>query len=217
MLRFAEEIMLLMLDDEGEKFLRVPDASLRYALGGAVLMDLALEDRIDTDLKQLILVDPTPVGDTLLDPVLSIIAAEEGTHHARFWVERAAEEADSIRAEAVNRLIERGILEVRENRFLWVFRSRRYPMIDGSAEQEVKLRIMELLFSDRIPAPRDVVIICLADACGIFSELLSARELRQVTPRIQFLRGMDLIGRAVTDAVWEIEMSLAQAIRPVFG
>ena len=217
MLRFAEEIMLLLLDDEGERFLRVPDWSLRYALGGAVLMDLALEDRIDTDLEKLILVDSTPLDDDLLDPVLAEIAEEKGTHNARFWVERAAGRSDEIREAAVNRLIGRGILERKEDRFLWVFRSRRYPVIDGTAEQEVKLRLMELLFSEMIPTPRDVVIICLADACGIFSELLSRRELQHVMPRIQFLRQMDLIGRAVTDAVWDIEVSLAQAIRPYFG
>ncbi len=216
-LRFAEEIMLLLLDDEEGRFLRVPDGSMRYALGGAVLMDLALEDRIDTDLEKLILVDSTPVDDDLLDPVLAEIAQEEGTHNARFWVERAAGRAGEIREAAVNRLVERGILERTEDRFLWVFRSRRYPVVDGTAEQEVKLRIMELLFSEMIPTPRDVVIICLADACGLFSELLSRRELQNVMPRIRFLRKMDLIGRAVTDAVWDIEVSLAQAIRPYFG
>ncbi len=223
MLRFAEEIMLLLLDDAEGRFLRVPDWSMRYALGGAVLMDLALEDRIDTDLERLILVDATPLGEEMLDPMLAEIAQEvgaagaEGEHNARFWVERAAGRSDEIRRAAVDRLVERGILERTEDRFLWVFRSRRYPMVDGTAEQEVKLRIMELLFSEMIPTPRDVVIICLADACGILAQLLSKRELQHVTPRIQFLRRMDLIGRAVTDAVWDIEVSLAQAIRPHFG
>ena len=67
-----------------------------------------------------------------------------------------------------------------------------------------------------IPTPRDVVIICLADACGIFAELLSRRELQHVTPRIRHLRQLDLIGQAVTAAVWDIEVSLAQVIRPHF-
>ena len=214
MLRFAEEIMLLLLDDEQEKFVRVPDWSMRYSLAGAVLMDLALEDRIDTDLDKLILVDGTSLGDPVLDPVLADIDATRGTHDARFWVERAANRADEIREAAIDRLVERGILERREDRLLWVFRSRRYPVIDGKAEREVKLRIMEVLFSDVIPTPRDVVIICLSDACGIFSELLSKRELRHVTPRIDLIRRMDLIGRAVTAAIRDIEVSLAQAIRP---
>jgi len=214
MLRFAEEIMLLLLDDEGERFVRVPDWSLRYALAGGVLMDLALEDRIDTDLEKLILVDPAPLGDNILDPTLADIVCAEETRDARFWVERVANRADEIREAATGRLIGRGILERREDRFLWVFRSRRYPLVDGKAEREVKLRIMEVLFSEVIPTPRDVVIICLADACGIFTELLSKREVRQAMPRIELIRRMDLIGRAVTAAIWDIEVSLAQAIRP---
>ncbi|MDE2763900.1 MAG: GPP34 family phosphoprotein [Gemmatimonadota bacterium] len=218
MLRFAEEIMLLLLDDEGARFLRVPDWSLRYALAGGVLMDLALEDRIDTDLEKLILVDPTPLGDEILDPALAGIAAAAETRDAhrdaRFWVEREANRADEIREAAIESLIARGILERREGRFLWVFRSRRYPLVDGKAEREVKLRIMEVLFSDVVPTPRDVVIICLADACGIFTELLSRREVRLAMPRIELIRGMDLIGRAVTAAIWDIEVSLTQAIRP---
>ena len=204
MLRFAEEIMLLLLDDEGERFLRVPDWSLRYALAGGVLMDLAMEDRIDTDLEQLTLVDPTPLGDDILDPVLADIAAATGTHDARYWVEQAAGRAYEIREAAMDRLIARGILEQREDRFLWMFRSRRYPPVDGIAEIEVKLRIMEVLFADVVPTPRDVVIICLADACGIFSELLSSEDLREVQPRIELVRGMDLIGRAVMAAVWDV-------------
>ena len=51
MLRFPEELMLLILDDEDGRFARVPDRQLRYALAGGVLMDLALENRIDTDLE----------------------------------------------------------------------------------------------------------------------------------------------------------------------
>ena len=204
MLRFAEEIMLLLLDDKGEMFLRVPETSLRYALGGGVLMDLAMEDRIDTDLEKLILVDPTPVGDEMLDPMLAEIAGADATRDARYWVEQAAARAHETRDAAMKRLIARGILERREDRFLWVFRSRRYPPVDGIAEIEVKLRIMEVLFGDVIPTPREVVIICLADACGIFTELLSGDDLGEVQPRIELVRGMDLIGRAVMAAVWDI-------------
>ncbi len=213
-MRFAEEMMLLLLDDEGGKFRRVPEWSLRYALGGGVLMDLALEDRIDTDLESLILVDSTPVGDSLLDPLLADIAADTESRDARFWVERAAGRASEIREEAIARLVERGVLERTEDRFLWVFRTRRYPLVDGHAEREVKLRIMEVLFSDEVPGPRDIVIICLVDACGILKELLSAREIAHVTPRVEQVRKMDLIGRAVSKAIWDIETSLARAAQP---
>ena len=212
MLRFVEEITLLLLHDDDGRFARVPSWSLSYALAGGVLMDLAMENRIDTDLDHLILVDATPTGDSLLDPTLAEIAAGE-KHDARYWVEQTAERSDAIQEEVLSRLIALGILERQEDRFLWVFRSRRYPMIDGQAEREVKLRIMGVLFSDDIPDPRDVVIICLADACGIFKEILSKRELEQAAARIEQVRKLDLIGQAMTQAIHDIELSVAASVQ----
>ena len=86
--------------------------------------------------------------------------------------------------------------------------------MDGRADREVKLRIMGVLLSDEIPDPRDIVIVCLADACGLFRELLSRRELEHATARIEQVRKLDLIGQAVAQAVRDIEVSLAMAMHP---
>jgi hypothetical protein len=215
MLRFAEEIVLLLLRDDDGKFVNVPQSSMDRAIAGAVLMELAMENRIDTDLEHLILVDDTPVGDSLLDPTLAMIAEGQGAESqekdARHWVEQMARLAPEIREETLDRLVERGILEREDDRFLWVFRSRRYPTVDGHAEREVKLRIMGVLFSNEIPSPRDVVIICLAHACGIFGELLSKRELEQASDRIEQVRKLDLIGQAMTQSIQDFEVWLANA------
>ena len=213
MLRFAEEIILILLDDEDGKFVRVPRWSLNYALAGGILMDLAMENRIDTDLENLILVDSTPVGDSLLDPALAEIAASE-QKDTRYWLEHLAERAPEVREEALNRLVSEGILERQDDRFMWMFRSRRYPTVDGEAEREVKLRIMEVLFSETIPGPRDVMIICLVDACGIFRELLSKRQLGQVAGRIEQVRKLDIIGQAMSQAIRDIELTVIASMQP---
>ena len=46
---------------------------------------------------------------------------------------------------------------------------------------------MRTLFSDDIPDPRDIVIISLASACGVFESILSPDELTQVRERIDFI------------------------------
>ena len=208
MLRFVEEILLLLLRDEGGRFAAVPGIALDNALAGGVLMDLALENRIDTDPERLILVDPTPVGDSLLDPTLAAIADGE-QRDALYWVGQTALRAAEIRREALSRLVARGILEHDEGRFLWVFRSRRYPIIDGRAEREVKLRILGVLLSDDIPDPRDIVIIGLADACGLLPELLPKGEYEKARARIDQVRKLDLIGRATSRAIHDVGMWLA--------
>ena len=127
-------------------------------------------------------------------------------------MEHIVESADAIRAEGLNRLVDGGILERQEERFLWVFRTRRYPTVDGTAEREVKLRLMGVLFSNEIPDPRDVMLICLVDACGIFDEILSRNELERASDRIAQVRQMDLIGQAMAQAIRDIEVSIAVSI-----
>ena len=212
MLTFAEEIMLLLLEDESGRFIYVPEHSVNCVLSGAVLMDLALMGKIDTDLKKLMVIDPSETGDDLLDPTLQRLVESEEQHDARYWVEHCQRDSAAIRQRALDRLCEAGILVREENRFLWVFSSRRYPTRDGKAEREVKLRIMSILFSDEIPDPRDIAIIGLVDTCGIFRHLLSQREYQRARDRIVQIRNMDLIGQAVTAAVREIELQLAQAM-----
>ncbi len=210
MLSFAEEIMLLLLEDEDGKFVPAPDHYFRCVLSGAILMDLALMGKVDTDLNNLTVIDSRPTGDDLLDPVLELIVAEGGKHDARYWVEHCQGASEEIRQKALDRLCKKGILRQEDDLFLWVFKSRRYPLVDGTADREVKLRIMSILFSDEIPDPRDIAIIGLMDAGGLFRYLLSDREHKGVAERIRQIRRMDLIGQAVTTAVREIERRLAQ-------
>ena len=68
---------------------------------------------------------------------------------------------------------------------------------------------MEVLFKDVIPDPRDVVIICLADACNLFGQILSKREADRAAGRILQVRKLDLIGQATTQAIRDIEVTLA--------
>ncbi len=215
MLRFSEEIMLLLLDDKGGRFIDVPTLSLEYALAGAVLMDLAIEGRIDTDPERLFVVDPTPLGDDLLDPALARIVQSEDGHDTRYWIKEVAGQAEAIREGSLDRLVDRGILHREEDRFMWVLRTRRYPIDDYQAVREVKLRIMGVILSDDIPDARDIIIISLADVCRIFEGLMSGRELKAAAPRIEQVRQMDLIGREVSKAVTEIETSLAMAFVPM--
>ena len=212
MLRFAEEILILVLDEErGDLAASLPRRSLDLALAGAVLMDLALEDRIDTDIERLVLVDPTPVNDDILDPILAEIASDGQSRDTGYWLGRIAGRGNHIRRAALARLIERGILRSEAHGLLSmvpsVSRSRRYPPVDGQSVEDARLRIMRVLFSDDVPDPRDVAMIALANACGLFRTILSSEERAQVRDRIDLLKNLDLIGRTMSLAIKGLEAS----------
>ena len=206
MLLAAEEFLLFLLDEQHGTLLPMTERTEHLVLAGAVLMDLQLANRIDTDLDSLTPSDPAPLGDDVLDPVLADIVGAEQTHDALYWVDRTARRGHEIRERTIARLVSRGILrEPGEDAFLSltpeVAHARRYPSTNGAAQEHVRLRIMRALFTDDIPDPADVVIISLVDACDVWRKLLTAEELVKAGRRIEIVSRLDLIGRAVATLV----------------
>ena len=204
-LRFAEEVLLLMLKDDTGYVVPIPEWRMSCALAGSVLMDLALDNKIDTDLETLTLVDSTPTGDELLDPTLAEVAQEQEVHTSQYWVERIAQRADDISEAAFDRLVDYGILDYDAGGFFSlsskVARSGRYPLVDGRQGEEIRSRIMRTLFDDELPDPRDVAIIGLVNYCGGFEAMMEPEEFEMAKDRIELFSGMDLIGRSIARAV----------------
>lgn len=214
-LKFAEEILLLLLGDDGSHLALVPQEKLDLALAGAVLSDLAFENRIDTDFNALVLIDSAPTGDGLLDSALSRIAGSKEAGNAEHWLREIAKDGGALLERALDDLLAKGILQSVEGTDVQVsqgvLRSRRYPSAEGEAEQEVRLRIMRILFDGDLPGPRDAIIIALADACGLFKGILTREELADRRSRIDLLAGMDPVGRALAKIVEEIDAGKEKA------
>ena len=203
----VEEILLLSLDDASGSFLKLPEYSLELATSGAVLMDLALRDRIDADLERLMVVRDEPTGEPVLDAVLREIARAPDAHDLRGWLLQLAW-VRFVRERALERLVERGILRREDKRLLWVFGSRRYPVVDDQEQREAKLRILEILRGGAIPDPRDVILISLGHACSLFKSILGKGELKALAPRIEDVARMDLIGSQMLEELRELHASL---------
>lgn len=209
-LTMPEEILLLMLDDESGRLQERAAPSGDYAIAGAILAELALAGRIDTDPNRLYIVNPQPTGDALQDRVLAQIAAAKESGDSRHWIETLAADADEYRDILFERLVAKGILRRVEGRFLWVFPERRYPVIDDKEEREVKARIMGVLFNDEIPDPRDSLLIGLARAAGLFSLILSPQELDRVAPRIDAVADLEELNRSLSEAIRDIYAQIAR-------
>lgn len=204
-MRFAEEILLLLLSEKTGYFIPIPEWKMSCVLAGSVLIDLSFENRIDSDLETLTLLDPTPLGDSLLDPTLEEIAQDKQVHSPQYWVERIAKRSDEISNMTLDRLVKMGILNADEGGF-WslsgkVARSRRYPTVDGKTGEEIKSRISRALLDDEIPDPRDFAIIGLMNSCDGMRALLEPEEYELAEKRIELFSGMDLIGRTIASAV----------------
>lgn len=212
MLTFAEEILLLMLNDDTGRMENTDLLAVKYALGGSILMELAVRSKIRADEQGITVTDSSPTGIEILDSYLSVISDSEEKKDTPYWVDYLANHSEDIQSKALEMLCDKQILKEVETKILWVFETRSYPMIHDEEEKEVKKRIVEILYDDETPSERDVVLISLVDTCNLFSSILSSQEVEKLSERISRIKKMDVIGQVVSNAVGQLHMDIAQAM-----
>jgi Golgi phosphoprotein 3 GPP34 len=196
-LTLADEIVVLMLDDAIGEIMPGCMNVASVAIAGGVLMELALRENIDTDLKSLFVVNPKPTGDALLDDFLAEITAEPERHPSAWWIDRLSTRHPDLVERILGRLVAAGILREEERKFLWVFSHRAYPQVSGREEREAKARLMSVLFKDEVPNPRDTLLLGLANSTGVLSAILSREEQDKSAARIEEVVALEEIGRSV--------------------
>ena len=127
-LALYEEILLLALRDrEGT----VPAATqCQTALGGAILAELLVTQRIEIDghkrSLRVTLKDKRPLGDSILDECLAKVATAKRSAQAQTWVQRFAM-LRNLKRRVAARLCDRGILRADRSSVLWIFSRLVFP------------------------------------------------------------------------------------------
>ena len=205
-LSLLDEFILMLLDEESGYFYQIAAHKMNCAVIGAALAELSLLSRVDTDVESLLLLDPTETGNPSLDLMLKEIVDEPAQHNAQYWIEKLIKHAETITDLTLENLVDLGILEHHQGDFWTVAPGKLYADADGADEdasigQFIRTRIGKDIFSDNIPHPRDIIIICLIETCDIFPLMFKLDKKGE--ERIKLICRMDLIGRSMADAVAE--------------
>lgn len=182
----AEEVALLLVHDASGRFL-VDTQRLDLALAGSVLLELAATGRVDVAERgepvkagRLVVRDPRPVGDPLLDEALRRIgAAKPRTPEAML-----PELRKGLRDEVLARLVGQGLLRASERRAFGLFRVRSWPSTGSGTQRALRTAFFEVLVSGRAPTPREAGLVSMVHAVDGVPKVLgpvgvSARELRR--------------------------------------
>ncbi len=199
-LSLPDELILMLLNEQNGYFHQVPGWGLNCAVVGAVLAELSLLSRIDTDMESLILVDQTETGNPVLDPILKQIADEPVQRNAQYWIEKLAVKAEAVIDLTLDGLVDQDILERHDGEFWTLAPTNWHANLYGdTASKFIKTRISEVVFTGKIPDPRDVIIVCLVNTCDVFRFIFELDD--EAEERIRLICRMDLIGRSIATAV----------------
>jgi len=215
MLTVLEEIVLLAVDERNGRLRASREFGAAYALVGAVFFDLALAGRIDTGTEDLQIVNATPTGNPTLDRFLAELVKHPDLKTVSGCIELIFHQRRDLEGEALQSLIARGILRHEKSKMLWVIDVERFPLVDNRPQQHVKLRLAEAILADGIPDTRDIMLVSLAEPCGLLGYVLSDAELENRRERIRMLCNLETISRKVNEAIVELDKNIRIAIQKV--
>lgn len=212
LLLHQEVLLLALADDKGV----LTGGMVGYALAGAMLSELLLQERIvANDDKQRIVavVNDKPVGEPMLDELLAMIGESKKNRGMQEWVVKAAGMKDLHHRIAMP-LCQMGILKQDERKILFLFTQKIYPEINGSWEDAIRQRMAAVMFhEDQLPDDRTAVLIALASQTGILSQNFAPVELKQHRERIEKLaKGEILAADATAAAIEAVQAAITVAI-----
>ena len=210
------EVMLLALrDEEGTAI----GAMYPYAIAGAILSELAIQQRITiTDnKKQLVAITPdkrapTPTSSRLLNEVIEMIETAKKPMGTKEWVAKVAT-MKNLKHRVAEELCDLKVLKEGEDKVLWIFPRKIYPELASKFEREIKDRMTKLMFGQTTKHDeRTTLLVSLAKHAGLLPYNFDKERLKRNKDRIEKVASGDMFAaRATKDAIVAVQTAIMVA------
>ncbi|PFG34067.1 GOLPH3/VPS74 family protein [Sanguibacter antarcticus] len=182
----VEEVALLLVHEISGRAV-VDPSRINLALAGAVLLDLVASGQVEVagpgeqvKAGRLVVRDPRPTGEPLLDEALRRIGAVTPRTPENMLLELHK----GLREEVLARLVARGLLRSEEKRILRIFRIRSWPSTGSAEEKTLRTALYDVLVIGRSATTHEAAIVSMLHAVDRVPTVLgavgvNARELRR--------------------------------------
>jgi hypothetical protein len=209
----AEDVLLLLVDDATGRFL-VDSTRLDNVLAGAVLVELATIERLGFPPEgsgvgrgRMVVVNPTPPGDPVLDRALATVAASRPAKPEKL----IAKVRQRLRATLLERLTAAGALRRSTRKVLGILPRTIWPAADSSHKRELRARLQDVLVAGAIPDGRTAALVSLLVAVNAAHKVVDG-DKKAVRARAKDIAAGDWAGAAVKKAIDAVNATIAIVI-----
>ena len=203
----TDELLLLGYDDTTGKQLLSHELDL--GLAGAVLLELALAERIDVDGGRVVVRNPAPTGDAIVDAALARIVADGKRRKPQAWVERLQKK---LRAQVLARLTAAGTVRRVEDKVLGIIPRTRYPAGDPRPKADARARLDAAVRHGVRPDARTAALASLVLAASLARKVLPDVPRKDAKRRLAEVSAGEWAGPAVRKAIDAVNAATAAAV-----
>ncbi len=204
MANLAEELLLLAFHDQTG---RNQATNLELGLAGAIVLELALAERIDVVDKRVRVVDATPTGDGLVDSMLQRLA-DDKPRRAQSVVQRLSR---GLVQQVRDGLVRSGVLRHDRDTVLGLFPFNRYvATADNRIEVDAVRRLSTAIDTGHTRDQRTSALASLVYILQLEKKVFPDRRKRDVRAALKQLSEASWASRATKQAV-DAAMAAAMA------
>ncbi len=209
-MNLAQDFVLLAYADDGTP--ETDSTRLDNGAGGALLLELALDERVVVEDEKVIVRDPAPTGDAQVDAALAAVAADRRPRTAGHWVQQFA---GSARPEALDALVERGVLQRKKGKVLLVFPRTTYPApggVEPPAESQTRARLRAAVAGAGPVEPRTASLCALIAVTDLDRKVFADLDREHVKARLAKIGEGQWAADAIRKTIEQIETAITAAV-----
>ncbi|MFY0594550.1 GOLPH3/VPS74 family protein [Roseivirga sp.] len=211
-LDLLEEYLLIALDDDKGKFV-IDSTHLHYGFGGAILLELALREKIVVEGDYVRLVDSALEKEVALNKVIEHLKTSTEPIKIKKLIAKLAKMASELKDDTLQRLMNKGILKKEEHKILWIIPYNKYPTSNLSPENKVRERLKGVMLLGEKSEARDIMLLSLIDISDLTREafrdkqdyLAVKKKIKEVTQDVK-------ISSAINKSIREVQAAIMIAI-----
>lgn len=211
-LDLLEEYLLIALDDSKGQFV-IDSTHLHYGLAGAILLELAIREKVTIQGDYVRVNDSATVTEVALNKALLYLKEKAKSMKVKDVINAFAKQAGEFKQDVLQRLINKGILKKEEAKILWIIPNNKYPTSDLTPENKVRERLKAVMLHGAKSEPRDIMLLSLIDVSDLTKEAFRDKEdYKKVKKKIKEVTSDIQISGAINKSIREIQAAIMIAV-----
>ncbi len=209
-LNLVDKLILLAIDDQKGTFVS-NSMVFGYCVAGAALFELSLREKIKIEDKTVQLLSRTHMRDEVLDFCLNMISGSKKERTLKHWIEKIGWKESELRKKVLAKLISFGILKEVEDKFLWIFKHKKYPTTNNKPENLIRKRLYNIVAFGSKAETDELMIISLVDACDLNKEVYGkdvakskAKDIKRLVKDFEFVDSTGKVIKELHDTIMAV-------------
>ncbi len=210
--KVVEQFICLSLNPDSGRY-TVLGNYLTYGITGAMLMDLALNEKIKIKDRYILEGDDrSRPGISSYDRMLEKIIDSNRSRTIKKWVQKSGRRSSWYRKEVQKYLVEKGILRQESKRFIGIPYKLHYPAKPGYRKTLIK-RYKEIILYGKEPEEHEIMVLGLIYACKMHKVLSGiGPERRKIRKKLVELIKDNAFAKDISKTIIEMQAAITASI-----